>query len=223
MNHADIIFLTPGHSVIGPYVQCLLDTIQELNSKGLTWGFSNAYSSLVADAREVTLSGTRENLMYESRPFNGNITYNKLMWIDSDITWKPSDVIKLYESDKDVITGAYLLGDGSVTAYPKSYGPAYRIDEVLKMTEPVQIESAGFGFMCVKQGVFESLSRPWFQSVNHTMKDEKTGEEFSFPVMGEDMSWCVRVKEKGYDIWLDPTVRLTHHKQMKLTWEGIRP
>jgi hypothetical protein len=33
------------------------------------------------------------------------------MWIDSDIAWEPEDVIKLYNSDKDVISGGiyYLL------------------------------------------------------------------------------------------------------------------
>jgi GT2 family glycosyltransferase len=46
---------------------------------------------------------------------------------------------------------------------------------------------------------------------------------FSFPMMGEDLSWCKRATDLGYDIWFDPTVKVTHNKMMKLTWEGIKP
>jgi GT2 family glycosyltransferase len=55
------------------------------------------------------------------------------------------------------------------------------------------------------------------------MTDAETKEEFTFPIMGEDISWCERVHQAGFDVWLDPSIRLTHHKMMKLTWEGIRP
>jgi GT2 family glycosyltransferase len=40
--------------------------------------------------------------------------------------------------------------------------------------------------------------------------------------MGEDISWCKRVTDLGFNIWFDPRVKVTHHKTMKLTWEGIK-
>ena len=86
------------------------------------------------------------------------------------------------------------------------------------MKEPIKIAACGFGFLAVKQGVFESLSRPWFGATMITTEDG-----IEFPIMGEDISWCHKVTQKGYEIWLDPTVRLIHNKMMKLTWEGIKP
>jgi hypothetical protein len=220
--HVNLMICTPGHSMMGSYVKSLINLIAELNNKNITWGFASDYSSHVADAREITLSGTKQNSLTERRPFEGKITYDKLMWIDSDIAWEPEDVIALYNSDKDIISGAYLLANGEVTAYAEKLGSPYKYEEVIKMKEPLKVGGVGFGFVCVKSGVFESLSRPWFQSAITTTEFE--GEEnYTFAMIGEDLSWCYRVKEQGYEIWFNPNVRVTHHKMMKLTWEGIQP
>lgn len=219
--HVNLIIATPGHSLMSTYVRSLLATTQMLSSKGITWAWSSEYSSHVADAREMTLNGDNQNDPAEQRPFKGNVTYDKILWIDSDIAFTPEDVLKLYESDYDVVSGAYLLANGEAVVYKELFGPGYTYDEVLKMEEPVEVFGAGFGFIMVKQGIFEKLTRPWFQSTLGTSV-AKDGVEFTFPIMGEDLSWCKRVGDLGFKIWFDPTVRLTHHKTMKLTWEGIK-
>lgn len=218
--HANIIFCTPGHSLMGGYVKSLLQTIDVLRQKGITWGFSNEYSSHVADAREITLNGSNHNIISETRPFQGQITYDKLMWIDSDINWTPEDVLKLYESDKDIISGAYMLGSGEVVAYEKLFGRAYTYDEIKDAKELMKVSSVGFGFVCIKPGIFEKMSRPWFQSVMGTATQD--GKEYTFPILGEDLSFCKRATDMGYEIWLDPTVQLIHNKTMQITWQGIK-
>lgn len=220
-QHINVVICTPGHSTMTLYNKSLLATLHEISKKNISWAWSSEYSSHVADAREVTLSGTYQNDPFENRPFMGNITYDKLFWIDSDIAWTPDDFLKLYNSDKDIISGAYLLATGEVTAYKKLLGNPYHVDEVLTMNEPVTIASCGFGFLAIKQGIFEKMSRPWFQSV--VTSGEWNDKEYTFPIMGEDISWCKRATDLGYEIWFDPTVRVQHHKMMKLTWEGIRP
>jgi hypothetical protein len=219
--HVNLIIATPGHSVMSTYARSLLATTQMLSSKGITWAWSSEYSSHVADAREMTLNGDNQNDPAEQRPFKGNVTYDKILWIDSDIAFTPEDVLKLYESDYDVVSGAYLLANGEAVVYKELFGPGYTYDEVLKMEEPVEVFGAGFGFIMVKQGIFEKLTRPWFQSTMATSV-AADGTEFTFPIMGEDLSWCKRVGDLGFKIWFDPTVRVTHHKTMKLTWEGIK-
>jgi hypothetical protein len=218
MTHVNVVIATPGHSMMTVYVKSLLGLTDRLNREGMTWAWASEYSSHVADAREMTLNGDNQNDIKEQRPFKGNLTYDKILWIDSDIAFTPDDAIKLIKSDKEIISGAYLLASGEVTAYKKMLGAGYTYDEVKAMDEPIQIEGCGFGFLAVKSGVFESLTRPWFQAAMAT-----TDDGFTFPIMGEDMSWCQRVRSEGYEIWFDPTVRVTHHKMMKLTWEGIRP
>jgi hypothetical protein len=218
MTHVNVIIATPGHSLMSSYVKSLLQLAGKLNEKGLTFAWSSEYSSHVADAREMTLNGDNQNDIHEQRPFKGAITYDKILWIDSDIAFNPDDAMKLIESDKEIISGAYLLASGEVTAYKKMLGPGYTYDEVKAMTEPVKIEGCGFGFLAVKSGVFENMTRPWFQAAMAT-----TDDGITFPIMGEDMSWCKRVTDAGHEIWFDPSVKVTHHKMMKLTWEGPKP
>jgi len=218
IQHVNVIIATPGHSVMSSYVRSLLELTGRLSAKGMTWAWSSEYSSHVGDAREMTLNGSNENEVNEQRPFKGTITYDKILWIDSDITFKPEDAITLIESDKDIVTGAYLLGSGEVTVYPNLLKQGYGYEQVKSMSEPVKVAGCGFGFLAVKSGVFESMTRPWFQSVLVS-----TDDGFSFPMMGEDLSWCKRATDLRYDIWFDPTVRVTHNKMMKLTWEGVKP
>lgn len=218
MQHVNVIIATPGHSMLNSYVKSLLGLIQRLLQEGMTFAWSAEYSSMVSNAREMTLNGDNQNDIFEQRPFKGSITYDKILWVDSDIAFDADDAMKLIKSDKDIISGAYLLSSGEVTAYPKLLHPGYTYDDVIKMTELTKIEACGFGFLAVKSGVFESLTRPWFQSATGV-----TDDGIEFPIIGEDISWCKRVRDNGYEIWFDPTVKVTHHKTMKLTWEGIRP
>lgn len=222
-GHADVLIATPGHSLMGAYVMSLIATTQRLNEEGITWAWLNRYASHVADAREITLANSLENNVAETRPLYGSLTYNKILWIDSDIAWTPDQFLHLYRSDLDIVSGAYMLENGEVTAYPQRLGPPMNCRDVANMTDPVKVHGVGFGFLAVKSGIFEQLTRPWFQSVEVTMTDADTGKKWTFPIMGEDISWCERVGRLGYDIWLDPTVRVTHHKMMTLSWEGIRP
>jgi hypothetical protein len=218
MPHVNVIIATPGHSMMSSYVKSLLQLTDKLNEKGISYAWSSEYSSHVADAREMTLSGDSNNNIHEQRPFKGTVTYDKILWIDSDIAFAPDDAMKLIESDKEIISGAYLLASGEVTAYKKMLSPGYTYDEVKDMTEPIRIEGCGFGFLAVKSGVFEKMTRPWFQATMAT-----TDDGFTFPIMGEDISWCKRVIDAGHEIWFDPSVKVTHHKMMKLTWEGPKP
>lgn len=219
--HINVVICTPGHSVMSSYNKSLLATVAELSKRNIAWAWSSEYSSHVGDAREVTLNGSHINDPSEQRPFMGGFTYDKLFWIDSDITWSPEDFLKLYESDKEIISGAYLLASGEVTAYKELMGTPYIYDEVIAMSETVKIASCGFGFLAIKSGIFEKMTRPWFQAVAGTANFN--GKDYTFPIMGEDISWCKRATNLGYEIWFDPTVRVIHTKMMKLTWEGPKP
>lgn len=217
--HINLIIATPGHSVMAAYLKSLLAATRELERKGISWAFSQEYSSHVGDAREMTLNGDSSNDITEQRPFKGQITYDKILWIDSDIMFTPEDVIKAYESPYDVVSGAYTLATGEVVAYKELFGRGYSIDEVKAMKEPVKIFGAGLGFFCMKSGIFEGFSRPWFQSVMGTNTID--GKDFTFPIVGEDLSLCKRINDAGFEIYLDPSIKLIHHKTFKLTWEGL--
>lgn len=218
----DLVICTPGNAVQKDYLTSLLSLVHHLSTKQISFIFSIQSSSHVADAREQTLQGSSAMEIQNNLPFLGNVKYKKILWIDSDITFTADDFDKLWESDKDIVGGMYLLSTGVTAIHVNQVSRPLDYEEVKDKTEPFKVWGTGFGFLMVKQGVFESLPRPWFQSVPIT-KTFDNGDSLNFTIIGEDLSWCESVARKGFEVWIDPTVKLTHNKQMKLTWEGIRP
>ena len=43
--------------------------------------------------------------------FGGEIDYDYIMWIDSDIVFKPEQFFKLLDHDRDIISGLYMMQD----------------------------------------------------------------------------------------------------------------
>ena len=118
MDHYDVLIATPGHSLEAQYVKSLSETLAECNSRGVSYKWLNSYSSLVHNARETTITGGDGFTLnpLDKGPLGDSVTYNKIFWIDSDISWTPEDFFKIYDSEYDVTTGAYLLADGFTTS-----------------------------------------------------------------------------------------------------------
>jgi GT2 family glycosyltransferase len=114
------------------------------------------------------------------------------------------------------------MEDRHIPIYNQPRGGMMPEEMLLKKTEPFEIAGAGFGFLCVKSGVFENMKRPWFGPVGVENIDEKTGEKTEdFILVGEDLSWCTKAIRAGFKIWVDPLVRVTHQKTFKLYWMDV--
>lgn len=217
--HFNVVICTPGAGMTPGYVRSLLKTTYFLTIRGLSWNFMTEYSSLVAHAREKTIGGTGYNDRSNQRPGHGTFSYDKIFWIDSDIEWEPEDFFRLFESEKKIISGCYMMETEEVTVYPIPLGAPLHKNDILKLKKPFTVRGVGFGFLAVANGVFETMERPWFSQVEIEVKNEETGElEYKFPLMGEDLSWCEKAHRAGHEIWVDPLVRVTHQKTMKLKW-----
>lgn len=215
--HFNVVFATPGNSFTPNYVKSLLVSTNALNQEGLSWNFLNQGGSLVAMARETTIGGWDTNNVHMTEPCSGDFTYDMIMWIDSDIAWMPTDLFALYNSDKQIISGCYLMEDRHIPIYQQPRGgmmPEEMLDEYRK---PFKVAGCGFGFLAVKYGVFEKMPRPWFGPVSVPNFNEKTGERTEdFILVGEDLSWCTKAINTGFDIWVDPDVRVIHQKTFPL-------
>jgi len=217
MDHYDVLIATPGRSLEAGYVKSLMQTVQELNNKGVSYKWLNSYSSLVHNARETTITGDDNLNPNDSGPMHDSVTYKKVFWIDSDITWKPEDFIKLYESDRDIIAGGYLLQNGETSTIHTNQYPAGIPKNVLsKMKAISEAEAIGFGFVAVKSGVFEKIERPWFGLLPQAIQNLK-GEQVILS-LGEDISWCLKAKHSGFKIHFDPSVKVGHIKSKELSW-----
>lgn len=210
--HYNIVIATPGYSMKAEYVQSLVRTTCWMNSMGLRYTYLNKYSSFVPSARELTATNTYSHDWQTRAIGSGEFTYDKIIWIDSDIEWTVDDMSRLWESDLDIVSGLYQTGpDGTVAVnFPDGDGRPTKVNKVefLLHDEPVKVGGVGFGFVAMKQGVFETMDRPWFL-INRIKWDDV---DF-YTNVGEDYSWCASAQRAGFDIWVDPLVKVKHHKE----------
>jgi len=189
-------------------------TIQTLQENKISWFYQSEHASLVTNAREATITGSRNLEVFNSSPGKHLYTYDKLFMIDSDIVWNPEHFLKLLVSDKDLISGIYFESrgmDAMVHRKKNDFRPMTReeLKELQKNETPIPVYGVGLGFMCVKFGVFESLKRPWF-GLGKVIQ-EVDGVNYELP-LGEDLYFCERVTESGYNVYVDPSVIVGHVK-----------
>jgi hypothetical protein len=187
-----------------------------LNSKGLTYKFLNKQSSFIPSGRELTALDQYENDWKTRSVGSGLYTYGKIIWIDSDVQWEVEDFIRIFESELDVVSGLYATHPNGTVAC-SVFHPDYEEPKPAKthesfffmQDEPVEVFGVGFGFVAIKSGVFENMDRPWFK-IEHIIWDKEL--DFATNV-GEDYSWCMNARRNGYKIFVDPTVKVLHHKE----------
>lgn len=216
-KHYDILIATPGSMMHNGYVKSLTDTLTHLNEKGISYRWLNGSSSLVHHAREVLMSGDNTMNADDTGPLHGQATYNKMIWIDSDIVWTVDDFMQLYESEHEIVTGAYLLADGNTTTvHSQQHMGGIPKNEILKMKKDIQIQSCGFGFIAIKSGVFERMERPWFGQLIQRMQNSRG--DILEDSLGEDVSWCIRAYKAGIPIYFNPKILVTHLKTTAIRW-----
>jgi hypothetical protein len=196
------------------YVKSLVATMGYLNREGISYLYLNEYSSQVNAAREATTMGSKFLNAFATAPLSGEVTYDKIIWIDSDISWSPEDFMKLYNSRFDIVSGLYFNEEG-VPLFTFKEDDIYFDHKKLKYKEyPFEVFGVGFGFVAMKSGVFESIPRPWFETEFQRITNDE-GKEMFIP-WGEDYSWCIKAQEAGYKIYLDPSIRVGHHKKIRI-------
>lgn len=216
MKHYNVVIATPGAELKADYVKSLMETTKWLSSRGLTYHFISQYSSFVPNARENTATDSYGADWDTVMLGGGKFTYEKVIWIDSDVSWSIEAFERILKSERQIVSGMVAVGrDGRIGAMrlnSEGHPVSLNAMEFLLEGEPVEVDGVGFAFLGIKAGVFEKMSRPWF-------KIREIGiEGASYPVMlGEDYSWCVGAKEAGFKIYLDPLVRVEHHKAVVFT------
>jgi hypothetical protein len=163
--------------------------------------------------------GGDSNAGENQKPWQNKVDYDYMLWIDSDNIFKVDDFIKLYNMQKDIASGLYLMQDGKHYATVKDWNEDHfkkngnfeflTPDKLKQYKDPFTVDYTGFGFILIKQGVFEKLKYPWFRPI---WKQFGNVTEFTM----EDVSFCHLVKECGIDVWVHPEVVVKHEKKILL-------
>jgi hypothetical protein len=217
----NFIFCIPGRQFSGEFMMSFLELLSFISQNGGMFKVSLQYSSMVNYAR-CKCAGADVNRGKFQKPFNG-IEYDYMMWIDSDIRFNNELFQKLVEMDKDIASGWYAQPGGASSGgfytpvvetmdneFFKENGTYQFLttDDMTTKTKPLKVDYIGFGWVLIKQGVFEKLEYPWFAP-----KLINIGEDIQ-DVCSEDVAFCHDAKNAGFQIWLDPTCRVGHEKTL---------
>jgi len=222
-----IAFCLPGLMYSGSFMTQMIKLLFDLNKLGINFYISQRYSSMVNHARTDCLqvdnyAGTM------LIPFRGKIPYDYIMWIDSDIIFKTEDILELLKMDKDISSGWYLQSYGGAITnnttivecmddqelYEKGSNRYETSEDMLRRTDPFKVDYCGFGFVLIKKGVYEKIPYPWF--VPRVVQLKKPDGTILEDVCSEDISMCQDFKKYGFDIWVNPKIRVGHQKMITI-------
>ena len=157
--------------------------------------------------------------------------YDRILFIDADISWEPNDLVKILNSDKAVVGGTYptkcippyinfnpLMKDID-THFPNQFDRS--MDCFTKYKEvcadkngEAEVMHVPTGFLQIHISVLEKLSKVVEQYKSG--KDNETRYDF-FPVKvrngileSEDWGFCSLCRDNGIRVYLQTNVVLTH-------------
>ena len=205
-----VIFCIPGNSFSNRFLKCWTQLTMELHKRDIEYELLSQYIPNVYQVRSLLLGADRKFGQYQT-PWQGKRDYDYIMWIDSDQVFEPNDFFKLLEHDKDIVSGLYLRkpqGD-TLNDVPIEFA-CFNEDGKRLYTNEVNGElrkvwSNGMGWMLIKKGVFEKIEYPWFGPII---------EGLGFH--GEDVSFQLRVKDVGFDSYVDTSIIVGHEKEVVL-------
>ena len=145
-----------------------------------------------------------------SKFLSGDATH--LMFVDADIKFNPTDVVKLLTHDKDIVGGIYP----QKTLPPKMV--VNTIDNGKREGNLIEVGTIGTGFMLIKRTVFEKLIKEGATPYNDQMELINNNQYDFFQCtidsrgryLTEDWSFCRRWRQVGGEVWADLDVALEH-------------
>ena len=213
-----VVFCLPGSSFSGKFLSCWTDLTATCLRNNIELMLSCRQSCNIYYVRNMCL-GADVTRGAGQKPFNGQLDYDYLMWIDSDVLFSPQQFMQLLAHDRDIVSGLYRMEGGEAFATVQTWDEAYFLkngcfefltpNDIADKKELIDVAYTGMGFMLVKNGVFESLDYPWFVPIN-----QHIGTMVDFTM--EDVSFCLRAREKGYTVWVDPQIIVGHEKKVVL-------
>lgn len=136
---------------------------------------------------------------------------DRLVFVDSDVSWEPGDLLKLAKHEADVVGGAYRLKQPAI-AWPviwdESKPELHAVDGLL------EVLSLPAGFLAISRKALERLKAAHPERT-YTHMGHKAHAFFHAPfadgrLWGEDAAFCADWRAIGGKVWLDPNPTLTH-------------
>ena len=207
-----VAILTPSYDgrFIEPYVQSLMRIMDELRARGIATGWIPRIGcALLPQVRNALAANF---LVSEA---------THALWVDSDISWSPLDVVRLLEHDVDFVAATYRAKNLS-GRFLHGARQGARLDPQAGL---IKVEFIGAGFMLSKRTVFERIAAAYPEgrldgrALSFGLSVAAQGQFHDyFPTrcpageyVGEDVGFYRLWRSISGQVWLDPSIRLTHY------------
>jgi hypothetical protein len=149
--------------------------------------------------------------------------FTDALYIDDDMGWSANSVLRLLASDKPVIAGVGRKKVDKPNSDPNVW--CCHFDEtaagglVQDEMGNIRLPRVGTGFMKIARTVFEQLiaAHPdWKRQGDPEMEPAVRANYYRFfkfddeTELGEDYFFCERWRELGGEVWIDPSITLSH-------------
>lgn len=225
MSKPSLLIASPAYAGLYHlgYLESLIDTIAWVAEENIPFNFYGmGNESLITRARNTCATLALEQ------------GYDKILFVDSDISWKRKDIWRLFYSDKKIIGGTYPIKGLPINLnfnalqphfdkynFRKSKSPekfrAYAKEYANDLGE-VEVEHLPTGFMMIDCSVLKDLApkTPKYES-NHIL-----GSPFKYfydffqcgahegRYRSEDWAFCELARANGHSVWLNTNVILPH-------------
>lgn len=217
-----LVLCMPGKTCHRRVRTCLLETLNYFRKSGWKITLRDLYKANVWACRNdlfgmLNAQKLKDNL--QPQVFEGNIPdYSYMMWIDSDMLWKPMDIERLMSWNKDIICGLAKMQSGQIATvehwdletFRETGSFTYLTDELIgDRKEPFPVAFTGMAFMLIRRGVLEAFDYPWIEPYFYTVGKTRL-------MSGEDVSFCKKAQRLGFEVLVDPGVRIGHLKETEL-------
>lgn len=138
--------------------------------------------------------------------FRLGLDYDAVIWIDADLEWHPLWIMELLKSDKDVIGGTYRKKTDDAELYTVKTQNLETEDGLIK------VDGLGLGFVKMSNKAVMALwesSEP-YQNEGREGRMVCDIKIVDGQLVSEDNVVMSKLKDLGFDIWLDQRMTCVH-------------
>ncbi len=216
-----VVISLPGKDFSHRFMKCWTDALLMLiASKKHTIMVTYGVSSFVSFARMQCLHlDVRRGTLQKPLP---DIPYDVWVTLDSDMVFTPDQLMSLIDStvDHPVVSGLYTDASGSsymcVKEF-KNYASRFLDKPTLaswSSSKYKTVDYVGLGFFAMRREVLEAMHYPYF---NRDMVSKTTDSVEMCDQNGEDVDFCLNIKDAGFRVRIDTSLVVGHEKMTVIT------
>ena len=139
--------------------------------------------------------------------------FRDLLFVDADVGFTAEGLAALCEAEPPLVMGLYRMKCPPPTRYPAlMYDPIERHPSDPSL---VKLQYGPAGFMRVRREVFDAMRERWPDEYYVNAGEEKVYDYFPCGRVGqhftgEDLNFCIRAQQCGFDVWAKQDIELKH-------------